>query len=499
MDALKELLYGSSGFQSRQSAARQDPVTAYVERLSTLSTSALTSTESEALSHDHQSLVRSLQALAKRSYKSINSSAVSTAALKQLLPPLSSNLADLQTSLPGVESKAVSFSTKYAKPTENPVLDKRRRAMRLGENLDKVSNVLELPTLLQSTISASASTATAGTASTSSSVPSASYAQALDLYAHIKRLQRLYPESQVIASINLQAEEAMRGMTTRILSSLRSQNLKLAGAMRLIGLMRRLAPELEDSLNGQGAAWYSAGASEGSLGLLFLISRLINLSSTFEALEPLQDLADHESEARRDGTHRGDDWAAGQQTERYLKRFIEVFREQCFSIVSMYKSIFPSSLALPSTSSGAEENPSIPTKTPMVTVRPSLSSETLSEDTMQRLPPAVSTFTFELVELLTSTLKAYLPNIKDNSSRDSLLTQVLYCASSLGRLGGDFGLMVAVMQEELEEEKDTTPTRSNEWIDVTKRHRVQAGRLEILASGVGASKSEGAKDITVVG
>jgi conserved oligomeric Golgi complex subunit 8 len=110
-------------------------------------------------------------------------------------------------------------------------------------------------------------------------------------------------------------------------------------------------------------------------------------------------------------------------------------------------------------------------------------------------------------------LRKYLPNVLDKSSRESLLTQVLYSAGSLGRLGGDFGLILALLEEGDEQEgwdrdgdvqssaddekanpKDDehTPTDADkeeiqrgkrpEWVETMKKHRVLAGKLELLAS-----------------
>lgn len=70
------------------------------------------------------------------------------------------------------------------------------------------------------------------------------------------------------------------------------------------------------------------------------------------------------------------------------------------------------------------------------------------------------------------TLRRYLPNVKDQPTRDSLLTQVLYCAGSLGRLGGDFGILLASM--------DAGQQAEAEWVEVVKRHRHMAGRLESI-------------------
>jgi conserved oligomeric Golgi complex subunit 8 len=97
--------------------------------------------------------------------------------------------------------------------------------------------------------------------------------------------------------------------------------------------------------------------------------------------------------------------------------------------------------------------------------------------------------------MLFNTLRTYLPNVTDSSSRESLLTQVLYCAGSLGRLGGDFSMQVALLEEDLRAEQlatednggveDETQIEEWEWERVMKKHRVQASRLELLASGVG--------------
>lgn len=379
-------------------------------------------------------------------------------------------------------------------PTENPALERRRRITRLNDNLDRVSNVLELPALLQSTISASAGATSTATAQ-SSAAANANYASALDLHAHIKRLQKLYPDSPLVKSIAVQADEAMQGMTTRIISTLRSQNLKLAAAMRLIGLLRRIAPELDDSSGSGTSPSWSNTSSEGSFGALFLVCRLANLTTTLDALEPLKDLADQETAARLKSAAPVDDrsaWAAGQQTERYLKRYIEVYREQCFAMVSMFKSIFPNSL--PGPGGPDKEEPVTSPTSPSLKRRESLAkgiTATPQDEPLQQLPSALATFSMELVEMLTATLKAYLPNVRDQSSRDSLLTQFLYCAGSLGRLGGDFGMMLAIMCEDIEDGLDDAATTDGpvEWVEVMKRHRVQAGRLELLASGVGTPKS----------
>lgn len=471
--------------------ARDQATTNYLNRLYTLSVDSVTSTEPESLSHEAQTSLRSLQALAKRSYRSIDVATTSLESLRTTLPAITASSDALKTSIPALESASTTFAAKYSKPSENPVLDRRRRALRLGENVDRLSDILDLPTLLSSTISAAAITSASGanapapTAGTSSSSANANYASALDLYAHIKRLQRLFPTSELLQSIASQAEGAMKDMTMSLIAALRSNSLKLAGGMRLIGLLRRVAPELDDdttatatskSANLTASSMSAATPNEGSLGALFLVCRLANLSTMLDALEPLRDLADQETTTRKakpKAQDRTGAWAAGQQTERYLKRYIEIFREQCFAIVSMYKSIFPASLPGP--------------------FSPAPDAALAASDSA--IPAALSTFTLHIVDVLCATLREYLPNVRDESSRDSLLTQVLYCAGSLGRLGGDFGMMLALLEEDMaddEEEGELAADAVPGWVQAMKKHRVQAGRLELLASGAGARREVGA-------
>lgn len=460
----------------------------YLDRLSTLSLSDLGTTESEALEYDSQSSLRSLQVLAKRSYKSVDTADEALSSLRTEVPKAAQDATALQAALPNVEKGATKFAQKYNRLSDNATLDRRKRILRLGDNVDRISDVLELPTLLSSIISASSSAAPSQAGSTSSA--NANYATALDLHAHIRRLQRLYPDSALVKSIAAQAENAMRDMTSSLVSTLRSQNLKLAGGMRLIGLLRRVAPELDDFSSGS-KAWIS-NAGEGSLGAMFLVCRLSNLLATLEALEPLRELADQDFNQTNKARDRNA-WAAGQQTERYLKRYIEVFREQCFAMISMYKSIFPASLPGPSTEAHKDE-PSLLMKSQ--NLREGLQQDGrsgLPDDPLQKLPPALSTFTFHIIDMLMDTLRRYLPNVRDQASRDSLLTQVLYCSASLGRLGGDFSMMLALLEEDvnegiqrhinLDDDESMMAQSDPEWMLAMKKHKVQASRLELLASG----------------
>ncbi|KAK2624307.1 hypothetical protein QTJ16_006257 [Diplocarpon rosae] len=467
-DPLYELLIPYFNAPSpRPTPSSKDPTTiAYLTRLTTLPLSSLSSSEPQSLSQTTNSLLLSLQALSKRSHKSIIDSSTHLSTLSSTLPSLAQSTASLRDALPKLDDAAIHFSETYNTRAENALLDRRRKALLLSRNIDRLSDILDLPTLLSSAIS----TSNASTTSISASNATLNYASALDLNSHIRRLHGLYPDSALISSVGKQAEEAMQEMATNLITSLKTNSLKLASAMRTISWLRRVAPELDpspasslptSSLHNSGAA-----SSEGSLGALFLVCRLANLQQMLSALEPLRELADQETARLQDavgGTPHMKErskWEGGQQTERYLKRYIEIFREQSFAIISMYRSIFPSS------------------HDDTTTILKTLGRDAhAKDDLLLPLPSPLGTFPLHLVGMLEDTLRRYLPNVRDRSSRDSLLTQVLYCAGSLGRLGGDFGVVLALLSDVAEDERDG---EEEEWVEVIKKHRVLAGRLELM-------------------
>ncbi|KAI0204690.1 Dor1-like protein [Astrocystis sublimbata] len=407
----------------------------YLTSLAAQPLSQLETVEPQTLSHDSHSLLLSLQGLSQRSHKSIITSAESHASLRRALPALAASTADLKAAIPRLDDAAVRFSTTYHKSADNDLLKARKTALLVSRNVERVVDLLDLPTLLSSTIA------------TSSSSLTANYASALDLSSHVRRLHVLYPDSPLVSSVSNQADEAMQLMAKNLIASLRTPSLKLTSALRTISWLKRVLPELTSS----GDISANGASDNGGLGALFLICRLSTLMNMLEALDPLRELADQERQRQQQNPPTSSAWSGGQQTERYLKRYVEIFREQSFAIVSMFRSVFP------------------PQPQPQPAKEPPSSH---TQDPLQSMPSTLSTFPLHLVEMLTETLRIYLPSVRDQASRDSLLTQVLYCAGSLGRLGGDFGILLASL--------DLGENFENEWVEVVRRHRLMAGRLESI-------------------
>ncbi|KAH7326774.1 mitochondrial carrier domain-containing protein [Stachybotrys elegans] len=364
----------------------------YIAHLAELPLDSLRSSEPQQLAQASHSLLISLQALSKRSHKAVVDSEVCHASLRENLPLISQRATELSQAVPRLDSQAESFSTAFSKASENKLLARRKQALRLLQNSERLVDVMELPPLLASAVMTSP----------------VSYSSTLDLYAHIRRLSSLYPSSALVSSVLGEADTAIRQMAVDLIISLKSPSLKLAVALHV--------------------------PTADAIPALFLVCRLSTLIETLSALDPLKKLADEE---RMRQSKSASSWSGGQQTERYLKTFIEVFREHSFAIVSIFKSLNAS--FSPANGDGT--------------------------DPMRPLPAALSSLPLHLVELLLETLRLYLPTVKDQASRESILTQVLYCAGSMGRLGADFGMLLASLGE-------------SEWIDIVKRHRLLAGRLE---------------------
>ncbi|KAJ8125322.1 hypothetical protein O1611_g8316 [Lasiodiplodia mahajangana] len=429
-DSLYDLL--SPALSPGREPSSPDPIALqYLTSLVAQPLSQLETVEPQTLAHDSHSLLLSLQSLSQRSHKTIISSAESHASLGSSLPALATSVADLKAVIPRLDDAAVRFSTTYHKSADNDLLKARKTALHLSRNVERVVDLLDLPTLLSSTIASSSSSLTAN------------YASALDLSSHIRRLHVLYPDSSLVSSVSLQADEAMQLMAKNLIASLRSPSLKLTSALRTISWLKRVMPDL----NSSGGTSVNGTGENGGLGALFLICRLSTLMNMLEALDPLRELADQERLRQQQSAPTSNAWSGGQQTERYLKRYVELFREQSFAIVSMFRSIFP-------------PQPSKDSSTPE------------TQDPLQSMPSTLSTFPLHLIEMLIETLRIYLPIVRDQVSRDSLLTQVLYCAGSLGRLGGDFGILLASL--------DLGENLEDEWVEVVRRHRLMAGRLESI-------------------
>ena len=396
--------------------------TAYLGRLTSLPLSTLKTTEHTALHSSTHSTTLALQSLASRSHRTIITSASHLSTLQTSLTSLASSLSTLTSTLPTLDTSITTFTSTYTRPSAH--LTTRADHHTLHTNLERLLDILHLPSLLSSLIA------------------STNYPSALDTLAHVRRLQTLYPTSPTIIEISSACADLQNQLITALLTTLRGP-LKLPTAMKTVGFYRRATAD-------------AAATNPNTDRAVFLVCRMAYIHSLLSALEPLRKLAEEEDAGGKSGVN----------TDRYLKRWLEVYREQSFAVVGMYRSIFPSSPA-PATTTPASHSPSpIPAlKRPQHSR--SSSGFSVSEPGVEPTPDPLAGFVVALVEMLRGVLERWLGNVKDEGMRGSLLTQVVYASGSLGRLGGEFA---GVLMGDGEEE----------WVRVVERQRGLSGKLEGL-------------------
>ncbi|CAO3621317.1 unnamed protein product [Mucor hiemalis] len=190
------------------------------------------------------------------------------------------------------------------------------------------------------------------------------YSEAMDLASHVRLLQVRYP-LPVVKSIQQQVQASSDLMLIQLISHLQKP-IRLAASMNVVGFLRRM----------------DVFESEPQLRLVFLRCRNEFLQQRLTRVK--RDISEDPRQRSTDAFE-------------YLKRYIDVIREQVFEIGTQYMSIF------------SNEQGSL-----------------------------LSDYMVNITLLIKSTLKTHLPMIEDTSALASLLSQLQYCGLSLGRIGLDF-------------------------------------------------------------
>jgi hypothetical protein len=142
---------------------------------------------------------------------------------------------------------------------------------------------------------------------------------------------------------------------------------------------------------------------------------------------------------------------------KYLKQYFELMREHLFAIFTQYRSIF----------SEVHEFESLKERVDTVG---NLSPEADILFATNILP----SFALNITDHIHQTLLVHLPSIPydDRQTRQSLLTQLLYCAQSLARVGCDFSDSVIGAFFEGADSKE------EEWVwEITSSHRQRMAKL----------------------
>ena len=165
--------------------------------------------------------------------------------------------------------------------------DNSSESVILLKSLDKVQDVLELPSFALAC------------------VRNGYYSEALDLASHTRRLKMRYNNIRIIDDIQNELDHVMEIMMVQLLKLLRRQ-AKPATLIKVISYLRRMSP------------FMTYANPTPQLQQLYLASRLHFIRTQLSTLQPLK-----------------------QTPDKYLKRYIEVYRELVYPTIVSFRSIFP--------------------------------------------------------------------------------------------------------------------------------------------------------------
>lgn len=159
-------------------------------------------------------------------------------------------------------------------------------------NLDKIQDLLEIPTLALAC------------------VRNGYYSETLDLAAHVKRIGIRFGNLSIISSIDKEIEKVLETMQTQLTQQL-CEGIKLPKQIKIMGYLKRM--KLPADENGERKL-----PSSAILQHLYLVCRLQYLRNLYSSIESLKTSS----------------------PASYLKKYIEFFREHTFSTITGFQPIF---------------------------------------------------------------------------------------------------------------------------------------------------------------
>ena len=370
-DALLQLLSESWDEKQCQAVETSKWTRDYLTRLTSLPLDELLR-EPDELQVEQEKMRRDAQQLAFNDYPAFIHANNCRQDVDSTLDDLQDQLCDFLETVPGLYDACQVFGE-----SAQTIADERSKITHVLEHQNVLVDLLEIPQLMETC------------------VWNGYYSEAMDLASHVRLLLVRYPLS-IVRSIQQQVQASADLMLIQLIQHLR-QPIKLAAAMNVIGHLRRM----------------DVFESEMELRMVFLRCRHDHLTQRLDRIK----------------IRKEDDGA--QEAFEYMKRYIDVMREQMFEIATQYMSVF-----------SHQEQQSI----------------LILSDYMVRL----------ISDHFQTTLQAQLAKITDTSSLASLLTQIQYCGMSLGRIGLDFRhLFVSAFE-------DTLRPLFLKWIDQATEQLITA-------------------------
>ena len=407
----------------------------YISRLATLPLTEL-SQEPTTLQTQCHHLTSSLTSFTHTSYPAFISLHKSTTSFESSIESLSSSLNILlDTSLPVLED-----STDIWKDRIEAILHERNEARAVLEQHEKIRDLLDIPVLIDTC------------------VRNGYFGEALSLASHVASLihqassTKDNPPPVILTSVLAEVQHSVTQMQLLLLTTLYEPNKKLPALWKAVNFLRKMDAFVADSTSfvtplirprpsSQRDASTRARQSEPSepsseehLALAFLIGREACLKATLEITgRDIQRLVKQADESESDNvtssvsriqskeTTKGLGERDKEDFARYLKKYIDAWRESVYDIMTQYVTIF---LERSPTRMGATINMK---KDDILlyrlhTLLRAYSTRALSMHLLAILKPSLSLLTL-----------SHLP---------SLRTQLTYCSTAFSQLGLDFRCML---------------------------------------------------------
>jgi hypothetical protein len=314
-------------------------------------------------------------------------------------------------------------------------LKERGKARVVLEQHEKIRDLLEIPLLIDTC------------------VRNGYFAEALSLVSHAKSLASTAtasnkPLALIISSVLSEVHHSIMQMLLSLLSTLYEPNRKLPALWKAVNFLRKMdvfgpsspfasvPPHLKSilpQLDNEKSFDFLGDAISGEeqIALAFLLGRESCLKST---LEPCG------SDIVRMTNHGELDEREKEDLARYLKKYVDLWREGIYDVVTQYTTIF------------LEKSASSTALSPTKSTKPPSSQPSAISQEWVRLQVLITTYasralTTHLLPLLSSSL-----SLLSLSLLPSLLTQLTYCSTAFARVGLDFrGILSALFSHAVAE------------------------------------------------
>ncbi|KAG7739460.1 hypothetical protein KL923_002307 [Ogataea haglerorum] len=233
------------------------------------------------------------------------------------------------------------------------------------------------------------------------------YAECVEIASHVRRLSIRYSDIAIVQrvehDVQLEISEMVNGLIRLLNTDLRQSSIiKIVTYLKRIGPFQKRFKEQEENKLAQEKD--TDLVSNEFLQKIFLKSRYQFISNELDVLIPLK---------------------KSNSIDNYLKRSVEVIREHCFQTVLTFESIFPN-------------------------------------DNNKAVKNLLYSFIRSIIYRLCEILKENWSQV-GATNKDGLLLQLIYCSQSLGRIGGDFNVIILDQLKDLIDRKN--------WCAVLRKQR----------------------------